>query len=165
MNKLLKTIGWVLILSVLTFTKVFAETTGDFPGVDELIEQADTIAIVRIENKRGKIMMDLHGEFDCYVYTSLKGSLKQGDRVSLMLHNNHDVTRLPFSTVLVFLKDKRTLNYEGSQINVSEVGNENIDTNRNIKENIIMLIERYKKYRSNILEKEDRILEKVGTKK
>lgn len=84
---------------------------GSYPGLDKLIQEADTIAIVSVEyGTESGSMIDGWARRDCYVYQTLKGNLKADQSVKILLNDavgiksNFDGSGLaPMSTHLVFL--------------------------------------------------------------
>ena len=87
-----------------------AVAIGNFPGLDRLIRDADTVAIVRVDDAVVGFGPDGWMTRRCYVYQTLKGNLKQNTTVPLMFNefvglksNVGGQTFAPMTTHLVFL--------------------------------------------------------------
>jgi hypothetical protein len=120
-----------LFLAALPIT-AHAVRVGSFPGLDALVERADVIAIVRIDEHVQPLPdPNLITRHRCYVYQTLKGDLTAGGRVLLNLRDTRGSFVSPFpllSTHLVFLVKAdggyRNLAFEGSVLRLSPFGNE-----------------------------------------
>ena len=151
---------------------------GFYPGLDALIKEADTIAIVRVESApTNGIMVDGWAKRDCYVYQSLKGDLKANQRVKILLNegvgvkSNFDGSGLAsMSTHLVFLsrssEELSGAKYtiicrEGADIPLSPLGNEKKPDGKTLKAQIQTLVRRYKAYRAQQAQREDKLLDKA----
>jgi hypothetical protein len=123
---------------------------GPFPGLQTMIEEADAIAIVRIEegiNASG-VIVDGITTHRCFIYQSLKGDLPKSQRVTLKLIG----TRSSFgdgSTHLAFLSTNASrgesvihnLHYEGSIFRLSPFGHEALPIGPTLERRIKLLLE------------------------
>ena len=167
------------VLSVLSWP-AHAVLIGFYPGLDTLIKEADTVAIIRIETS---VLGGPDGwtRPDCYVYQTLKGNLKANRRVPISLNqfvgarSGFDGAFLaPGSTHLVFLRYDRPavnganysiLQTRGADLLVSPLGNEKKPAGKNLKAQIQTLIRRYKIYRDAQIRREDQLLEQALAEK
>ena len=155
--------------------------SGPYPGLDFLIESADTIAIVGVEYSPtigGIPIPIINNEIrsDCTVYQTLKGDLKTGTRLPVLLNNaaalrpiiNGDLASM--STHLVFLRRYKdpingvgyaVLRQKGADLPLSPIGIETKAAEKTLKAQIQTLIQRYKTYRDEQRKREDAILDKA----
>ena len=153
-----------------------------YPGLDKLIETADIIAIVRVEDAP-PMGIDGWTRRSCMVYQTLKGDLKPTDpsndshRTEIMLNefvglkSNFDGEGLgPKSSHLVFLRhskepingaDYSILTYQGADMPLSPSGNETKPAGKTLKARIQTLLARYKTYRDHQIRRENETLNKA----
>jgi len=166
MKILLKAVITVLIASSVTCQAVMI---GFFPGIDKAVERADSIAIVRIDEHIQPVPdPNLITRHRCYVYQTLKGDLKAGQRIALDLIDTRTSFVSPFpilSTHLVFLSKSggtyRNLHFQGSDLRLSPFGNENLPEGETVQAKIKGLIERSITYWAKEWQKERDFLEEV----
>lgn len=149
-----------------------------YPGLDKLSDEADTIAIVRIESSNSPgMMIDGWTRRRCFVYQSLKGSLKPNQLVWISLNdfvgpqsNFGGQSLAPMTTHLVFLNHSKQAvngaNYsivcdKGADLLLSPLGNETKPKGKTLKAQIQTLIGRYKIYRDEQMKKEDVLLDEA----
>ncbi len=153
-----------------------AVVIGNYPGLDKLIEQADTIAIVRIDDETLSSGPDGWTRRNCLVFQTLKGDLKPNQRVPISLNgfvglksNFGGEGLAPMTTHLVFLnRSAQPINgasysivtYEGADLPLSPLGNETKPEGKTLKLQIQTLISRYRTYRDAQIKREDELLDK-----
>lgn len=166
MKTLLKTVITLLVAATATCHAVLI---GVFPGLDKAIEQADTIAIIRIdEHIQPAADSNLITRHQCFVYQTLKGDLKPGQRLPLDLLDTRTSFVSPFplrSSHLVFLSKSgtgyRNLHFEGSIFRLSPFGNEKLPAGDTTQAKIKVLVERSIAYWNKEWKKEQEFLEKA----
>jgi hypothetical protein len=141
-----------VLFVLLGSTPVRAVLIGNFPGLERLVEAADAIVVVRIDDHLVPIPDDtLYSSHRCFVVHSLKGSIEPGSRLSLKLMVPGMVFESPFSvysTHLVFLRrseasdtvDYRVLQVQGSCLRVSPVADTKKLKGKSVYEQIRALI-------------------------
>lgn len=149
---------------------------GGYPGLEALIKEADTIAIVRVEGASSGLVVNGWTRRSCYVYQTLKGTLKINERVLISLNrfvgtrSDFGESLAPMSTHLVFLNRSETpingANYsiigrQGADLPVSPLGNETKPAGKTLKAQIQTLIRRYQNYRAAQTKREDAMLNKA----
>lgn len=155
-----------------------AVAIGFYPGLDKLVETADTIAIIRVEDAPSGGMTDGWTLRNCYVYQTLKGDLKTTNygRVKIMLNEFMSVKSnfggeglAPMTSHLVFLSSSKAsvnganhtiVTYEGADLPLSPLGNEKKPQGKTLKAQIQTLIRRYKTYRDEQIKRENELLDK-----
>lgn len=147
---------------------------GFFPGLDELIEKADAIVILRIEKRLSDYSsFSRYNTYECYIDQTLKGKIPVKQRIRLQLMDSCSSFVSSFadkSTHLVFLTGKRTpdepvdyrsLEMQGANIRISPLGHDEIPEGATIKEKIQALLVRTLEYNQKQHEEEQRFLEKM----
>jgi hypothetical protein len=139
---------------IVTVCSAHAVTIAPFPGLPKMIEEADAIVIIRVdEHIKVSPGPDLRTRHRCYVYQSLKGNLPESERVFLSLIDTRTSFVSPFSigaTHLAFLSTNeiggestfRNLQYEGSILRLSPFGHESEPDGWNLERKIKILVER-----------------------
>lgn len=182
--KVFLTIGVVLSL---TASKANAVFIADFPGLDELIEQADAIVVVHIDQTQRPAMRP-YGSYRCRIQKTLKGNVPSGKHVilSLMdarsLFSRSDVdysVKIPAgwsnpfphgSSHLLFLTCGSESNDQpkyqsiaclGSTIRLSSSNDDNFPAQSSTREQIKALLQRTAELKARQLEKDQRFLELV----
>jgi hypothetical protein len=164
----------VLLFVLATSIPCLAVLIGNFDGLDPLINRADAIAVIRIdEHIDNRSTPNLSTTHKCYVYQTLKGSIPVGSGLPVRLTDTTTSFREKFrvySTHLVFFykhpKDKEGIEYdsvqwEGANIEVSPFGNEKVPEGKSVKERIKILINNYIIFRDQEAKREDALLQKV----
>src|SRR6267143_3902026 len=105
----------IILSSVLVAsTSCFAVMIGNFPGLAELIDKADAIVILRVDQHVGLTgSPTLYTTHKCLIYQSLKGDIPTNTWVMLQLMDTRTSFVSPFapySTHLMFLTKKRAQN-------------------------------------------------------
>ena len=145
-------------LFLLVRSDLHAYLIAGFPGLSELINKADAVVILRIdETLRPTDMSTGYGTHRCYIYQTLKGEIRASERVTLQLMNTGGESGgalEPYSllsTHLVFLTKKRspneptdyrTIEYLGANLRLSPYGNEKMPAGETTEEKIRDLIRR-----------------------
>lgn len=129
----------VALFAFLAAAELQAFLIGPFPGLEALIDQADAIVILRVDETGGdSFASDPYTIHRCFIYQCLKGDIASNSWIPLRLMDPRSPVVSPFarhSTHLVFLTKKRspdepteyrTLEIEGASIRVSPFGNESM---------------------------------------
>jgi hypothetical protein len=143
----------------------------DFKSLDDLIDNSDAIAVVRIDrNIDPNLGPDLGTTHECYIYATLKGDLKPADRVPMRLLDNGGLAGHygVGSTHLLFLKkDKggrwsyRSLQVQGSNLPTAPEFRDATIKGLAVKDAVKALVREYGEYRDRKLRKEKELLDKV----
>jgi hypothetical protein len=171
--------GYVLIfvLMVLIITMpAYAVPIGYYPGLQELIDRADAIVILRIDRHltdfRSPTFYSTH---ECYIYQTIKGNIPKNTRINLQLMNTEASFVTPYahgSTHLIFLMKKatedepteyRTLTFKGAQILLSPLGKEKAPEGKTIEQRIKKLIRDSIAYQAKEHEKKQMFLKAMLT--
>lgn len=153
-----------------------AVVIGSYPGLDKLIKQSSTIAIVRVDDSVFGFGPDGWVNHKCLVYQTLKGDLKPNTNLPIMLNefvgsqsNFGGQALAPMTTHLVFLnRSAQPINgakysivcAEGADLPLSPLGNETKPKGKTLKLQIQTLIRRYRVYRDEQIKYEDELLNK-----
>jgi len=148
--------GYVLIvvlMGLIIAMPAYAVPIGYYPGLQELIDRADAIVILRIDRHltdfRSPTFYSTH---ECYIYQTIKGNIPKNTRINLQLMNTEASFVTPYahgSTHLIFLMKKatedepteyRTLTFKGAQILLSPLGQEKAPEGKTIEQKIKKLI-------------------------
>ena len=149
-RKTMRTLLTALFLAAFPMT-AHAVRVGSFPGLDALLERADVVAIVRIDEHVEPLPdPNLITRHRCYVYQTLKGDLTAGGTVLLNLRDTRRTSFVsPFqllSTHLVFLVKTgdgyQNLAVEGSILRLSPFGNEKALDGGTLRAKITNLVSR-----------------------
>ena len=148
--------GYVLIIvlmGLMISIPAFAVPIGYFPGLQELIDRADAIVILRIDRHlTGFQSSTFYSTHECFIYQTIKGDIPNNTRINLQLMNTEASFVTPYahgSTHLMFLMKKatedepteyRTLTFKGAQIPLSPLGQEKAPEGKTIEEKIKKLI-------------------------
>jgi hypothetical protein len=145
---------------------------GDFKSVDDLIDHADAVLVVRIEkNVDPDTGPDLCSTHECYIYATLKGTLKPRDRVRMRLMDTGDNFVSPYgvgTTHLLFVRKDdggrwsyRSVQVQGSNLPVSPLFRDATIKGLDVKDAVKALIREYSEYRDRKLSKEKTFLGKI----
>lgn len=170
MRKIVITVIAIMLMSALSY----AVRIGFFPGLDELIEKADAIVILRVD----KHVTDfgsptMYSTHDCYIYQTLKGDIPANKTIRLQLMDTRTSFVTPYailSTHLMFLTKKRTadeptdyrtIEFRGANIRLSPFGHEKMPEGMTTKEQIRSLLKRTVEYNKKQHDKEQAFLNKM----
>ena len=150
---------------------------GNYPGMQQLIDKADAIVILRIDSHIDtQYKTNLFTTHSCYIYQTLKGKIRSGATAPLLLLDTQTNFVTPFSlssTHLMFLSKSgaehapvfyQTMHFEGANIILSPFGHEKMPIGKTIKERVENLIKDSIKYRKDMADKEVTFLEKLLNK-
>ena len=95
---------------ILATSNAHAVLIGNFPGLEELIEKADAIVILRVDKHvTGFGSPTLYSTHDCYIYQTLKGEIPRNNVIRVQLMDTRTALVTPYaigSTHLLFLTKK-----------------------------------------------------------
>jgi hypothetical protein len=164
----------LLLVACVAFAPVPAHAVriADFRSLDHLIDNADAIAVVRIDKNIDPNMgPDLCNTQECYIYATLKGDMKAGDRVPMRLMDTRGSLVSPYgvgSTHLLFLRKDaggrwsyRSLQVQGANLPTSPLFRDATIKGLAVKDAVKALIREYGEYRDKKLRKEKELLDKV----
>lgn len=147
---------------------------GNFPGFDELIARSDAVVILRVDGHVDiRSNPTLYTTHDCYIYQTLKGDIRAGDRIQLRLMDTRSSFVTPFalySTHLMFLTKKRspnepteyrTIEFIGSQTSVPPTGNETMPAGETVQQRVASIVRRSIEYNQTIHKKNQAFLEQA----
>ena len=162
----------VVLMRLIIAMPAYAVPIGYYPGLQELIDRADAIVILRIDRHltdfRSPTFYSTH---ECYIYQTLKGNIPKNTRINLQLMNTEASFVTPYahgSTHLMFLMKKatedepteyRTLTFKGAQILLSPLGHEKAPEGKTIEQKIKKLIKDSIAYRAKEYQKNLKFLE------
>lgn len=144
----------VVLMGLIIAMPAYAVPAGNYPGLQELIDTADAIVILRIDRN----LSDFGGSpifystHECYIYQTIKGNIAKNTRITLQLYDTVTALVTPyaqFSTHLMFLMKKarqdepteyRTLTFKGAQILLPPLGHEKAPEGKTIEQKIKKLI-------------------------
>jgi len=131
----------------------YAVPIGYYPGLQELIDRADAIVVLRIDRHLTDFgSPTFYSTHECYIYQTIKGNIPEKTRINLQLMNTEASFATPYahgSTHLMFLMKKatedepteyRTLTFKGAQILLSPLGHEKAPEGKTIEQKIQKLI-------------------------
>jgi len=166
----MKTILAFFVAFVLTGSATcHAYLIAPFPGLDQAIGKAHTIAIIRIDQEVDDDPINGICRMKCMIYQCLKGDLKPDTWVTLRLMNCRSGGFVsPFqrwSTHLVFLSKEgdsyQNFNFEGSHLGLSPLGNEKMPEGKTLRDKIRTLMDRAIAHREQQAKREADFLKKV----
>ena len=147
---------------------------GFFPGLDELIEKADAIVILRVDRHVTDFgSPTLYSTHDCYIYQTLKGDIPANQSIRIQLMDTRTAFVPPYainSTHLMFLTKKRTPNeptdyrtieFRGANVRLSPFGHENMPAGKTTAERITSLLKGAVQYNKKQHEKEEAFLKQA----
>ena len=153
---MLKLLSGCLVWMVST-TAACAMLVGNFPGLPQLVDKADAIVVLRVDDELGAPLPFADGRrVSCYVYQVLKGDITPGTTMPMLLINMRPGLVTPFargSTHLMFLAKSgddtpyQTLMYDGANIAVSPLGQEKPPPGRSAVDKVRAVIEASIQYR------------------
>jgi hypothetical protein len=162
------------LAAVLTAPVAQAVLIGFFPGLDELIDKADAIVILRIDKSHDDFgSSTLYSTHDCYICQTLKGDIPAKSRMPLRLMDTRTSFVNPFahsSTHLMFLTKKRsqnepteyrTIEFRGANVRLSPFGHEERPQGKTIKEQIVALLKSAAEYERKQHEKQQAFLDRM----
>jgi hypothetical protein len=171
MRKLLVLAGLALVLAA---SPAKAVLIGFFPGLEQLIENADAIVILRVDRHAGDLgSPTLYSTHDCYIYQTLKGDIPANKTVRLQLMDARTLFVTPFaigSTHLMFLTKKRTENeptdyrtiqIRGANVRLTPFGHEATPAGKTVKDKIVSVLEATVAYNRKQAEKERAFLNRM----
>jgi hypothetical protein len=142
--------GLLLLLMPLS-AKAFV--IGNFRGLSKLIDAADAIVILRIDNHPPDFNNPTpFSMYECYIYQTLKGDIPKGSVIKIKLRDTGTNFVSPFaqwSTHLMFLKKQQienepvkywTFSNQGANILLSPFGHEKMPEGTTIEEQVRNLI-------------------------
>ncbi len=167
-----------IALAVVAITVVSAVAhavlIGFFPGLDELIEKADAIVVLRVDRHVTDFgSRTLYSTHDCYVYQTLKGDIPTNKIIRLQLMDTRTSFVTPYaiqSTHLMFLTKKRTLDeptdyrtieIRGANIHLTPFGHEKMPAGKTTKDQIKSLLQRTVEYNKKQYDKEQNFLNQM----
>jgi hypothetical protein len=167
---MLKLLYFCLAL-MMTTNAAFAMLVGNFPGLPQLVDKADAIVVLRVDDELGPPLPFADGRrVSCYVYQVLKGNIMPGTTTPMLLINMRPGLVTPFargSTHLMFLTKSdgdtpyQTLMYDGANIAVSPLGQEKPPQGRSVVDKVRAVIEASIQYRKQSTAEEIDYLNKL----
>jgi hypothetical protein len=166
----------ILIVAGVILTAVAADAVmiGFFPGLDQLIEKADAIVILRVDKHvTGFGSPTLYSTHDCYVYQTLKGDIPTNQIIRLQLMDTRSsfVTSYAIlSTHLMFLTKKRTpdeptdyrtIEFRGANTRLTPFGHEKMPDGETIRDQVADVLRRTVEYNKKQHEEEQAFLNQM----
>jgi hypothetical protein len=149
----MKKVMFGVVTILITMSTAHAVLIGFFPGLDELIEKADAIVILRVDHHVDvRYSETLYTTHDCYVYQTLKGDIPTHKRILLRLMDTRTSFATPFvlhSTHLMFLTktctpneptDFQTIPFHGANVRLPPFGHENKPEGKTIAEQVRVVL-------------------------
>ncbi|MEX1232029.1 MAG: hypothetical protein WEB58_17425 [Planctomycetaceae bacterium] len=159
---------------VLVASLAHAVVIGFFPGLDELIQKADAIVILRVDRHVTDFgSRTLYSTHDCYVYQTLKGDIPTNKAIRLQLMDTRTEFVPPYairSTHLMFLTKKRTadepteyrtIEVRGANICLTPFGHEKMPEGKTTKDQITSLLKTTVEYNQKQHDKEQAFLNQM----
>ncbi len=169
-----KPIVIAVVAVMLLSTFAYAVLIGFFPGLDELINKADAIVILRVDRHvTGVESPTLYSTHDCYIYQSLKGNIPTKKTIRLQLMDTRTSFVTPYaihSTHLMFLTrkrtpdeptDYRTIEISGANIRLTPFGHEKMPAGKTTGDQIKSLLKRTLAYNKKQYDKERAFLSRM----
>ena len=163
-----------IVAIMLVSALAHAVMIGFFPGLDELIEKADDIVILRVDRHVTDFgSPTLYSTHDCYVYQTLKGDIPTNKTIRLQLMDTRTSFVTPYaihSTHLMFLTKKRiadeptdyrTIEIRGANIRLSPFGHEKMPAGNTTKDQIKSLLKSTVEYNKKQHDKEQAFLKQM----
>lgn len=168
----------LIVIAIVAITLVcalaHAVNIGFFRGLDELIEKADAIVILRVDRHLTDFgSPTLYSTHDCYIYQTLKGDIPKNKIIRLQLMDTRSSFVTPyaiFSTHLMFLTKKRTadeptdyrtIEITGANIRLSPFGHEKMPAGKTIKDQIKSILKSTVEYNKKQYAKEQTFLKQM----
>lgn len=101
-----------LLVIICSSSTASAIVIGHFPGWKKLIQEADAIVILRVDDAKSNSGIEPYYNASCYVLESLKGDLQPNTRVTLELIATSRIYFNIVATQLAFLRKKQNSNGE-----------------------------------------------------
>lgn len=171
---MIKIVALALLGILFSGSHAVAVQIGDFPGIDELVANADAVVILRVDHHVDvQSNPTLYTTHDCYVCQTLKGDVPPGRAIRLRLMDTGASFVTPYaihSTHLMFLTKKRTPNestdyrtieFQGANIRVSPFSNEEMPEGKMVPQQIQSLLKRTIDYKNDVHKKEQAFLKRV----
>jgi hypothetical protein len=165
---------FILSAVLVASTSCFAVKIGSFPGLAELIDKADAIVILRVDQHVGLTgSPTLYTTHECLIYQSLKGDIPTNTWVMLQLMDTRTSfvsPFVPYSTHLMFLTKKRaqneptdyrTIEYQGANVRLSPFGHEKPPEGETVQQRIQFVVRNAIAYWSDQQKKGNEFLEKM----
>lgn len=163
----------VLLLFVGLSSVAYAQLIGPFPGLAMLIAEAEAIVVLRVEKmpEGGAMLPDGWRDCECRVLQTLKGELRQGEVLPLLLYDVRTKFENDFaqgSTHLTFLVKNdtpgetaryRSLTREGGNVRLTPFGHEKKPEGKTVREQIVSLLRATEAYNKKHYEKEQAYLQ------
>ena len=143
----------VVLMGLIIAMSAYTVPIGYYPGLQELIDRADAIVILRIDRHLTSFgSPTFYSTHVCYIYQTLKGDIAKNTRINLQLMNTESSFVTPYahgSTHLMFLMKKatedepteyRSLTFKGAQILLPPLGQEKAPEGKTIEEKVKKLI-------------------------
>lgn len=161
------------LIVVLTVSFVQSVTYGPFPGLDELIEEADAIVILKIHKDVADYRRSTpYSTHDCVILQTLKGDIPTNKTIRLDLWDTRSFysSFARSSRYLMFLRklqspqtqtDYRTISRGGSSIRLPLTGHEKMPAGKTTKDQIKSLLKRAIKYNKRQHAREQAFLKRM----
>jgi len=143
----------VVLVGLVIAMPAYAVPIGNYPGLQELINRADAIVILRIDQHLTDFQSPtLYSTHECYIYQTIKGNIPKNTRINLQLMDTETSFATPYahgSTHLMFLMRKatedeatkyRTITFKGAQTLLSPLGHEKMPEGKTVEQKIRILI-------------------------
>jgi hypothetical protein len=166
----------ILVIAGVIFTVVAADAVmiGYFPGLEQLIEKADAIVILRVDKHvTGFGSPTPYSTHDCYVYQTLKGDIPTNQIIRLQLMDTRSSFVTPYailSTHLMFLTKKRTpdeptdyrtIEFRGANTRLTPFGHEKMPDGKTIRDRVADVLRRTVEYNKKQHEEEQALLNQM----
>ena len=168
-----KCIVIAVVAVMLVSALAYAVEISFFPGLDELINKADAIVILRVHRHVTDVSSaTLHSTHDCYIYHTLKGDIPANKTIRLQLMDTRISFVRPYainSAHLMFLTKKRTpdepadyrtIEIRGANIRLSPFGQRK-PGGKTTKDQIKSLLKRTVEYNKQQHDKEQAFLKQM----
>ena len=144
-----------VLLVLLVASPRYTVPIGDFPGLQELINKADAVVILRIDRHiNPHTDSNLLSTHECFIYQTLKGEIPPEKTIQLRLMDTRTSFSTPFalwSTHLMFLTKKRTpdepteyrtIEFQGANVRLAPLGHENNPEGNTVAEQVRSVLKR-----------------------
>ena len=162
-----------IVVAVVTLA-AHAVMIGFFPGLDELIDKADAIVVLRVDRHVTDFgSSTLYSTHDCYIYQTLKGHIPTNKIIRLQLMDTRTSFVTPYailSTHLMFLTKKRTpdeptdyrtIEFRGANVRLTPFGHDKMPSGKTIKDQIKSLLKETVEYNNKEHDKEQNFLNQM----
>ncbi len=135
-----RTVGLTLVFAIIAPVAIRAELPPSFPGLTNLIDEADAIAVVRIDEIEARTSdPSKTGTLECFVYETLKGAPLPPGLLRIQMIDLHSTITHPYSSEsehLVFLA--RSNDSEGLEFHMLNVPGSSIQLHPRARERKIV---------------------------